>query len=1655
MKKSGLLALLMLCAISWASFGQDPDNRFKMIGKNAQSILINQTYTETLEIYPFGQNGDIIYGLDATADIKLNGENSLVRMLLTDDNFNEYLVYESYDLLLEGEGTFSIKEMCEETSILDGVKPYSILLEIKNAELKLKSLSFSTSLDSGLDVEQVKKQKKKDQNEIKIKKINNNLQRQGKHWVAGPTSVSELSYGQRKKLYGQSTFPAGFEYYAGGVITAGSTDTSSTDGTLKSVTTTSSSPYVDEWDWRNRHEKNWITSVKNQGLCGGCWAFATAGATEAMVNLAFNQQLNLDLSEQDLISCSPAGGCGGGVPGIALDYISTSGIVDETTFPYSETDQTCNNKGTNPGELIKIGGKYEFGSSDYPRTEDILKKMLIHLGPVSGGLHDWNHAMTLVGYKVVKEGDVFYYRDLNLWRSWKTVEAGDPLIGKTVWIFKNSWGEYSGDEGYVYVETPLSNIVQTFAIKTPISSEVKNRQVVCEDRDGDGYYWWGLGPKPATCNGPDQPDGNDADPTLGPIDQYGYCMKIGVAPVANFNSTNTTVTNDETVTFSDLSSNALTRQWIFEGGIPSSSTLENPVVSFPNIGTYDVSLTVTNPDGSDSKTISNYITVQKKSYCNSYGDASNEWIASVKINDQTHTSESSGTTGYKNVTDFTFNATAGSSQDFTLTPGFTGTSQYEFWRIWIDFNDDGDFDDDGEQLVWTLYGKSSVSGTFEIPAELNITTRMRISMHRNSTISQCDVFDYGEVEDFTIQIGSGSSIDNSPVANFTSSKTSINTDETLTFTDLSTNTPTSWSWSFEGGSPATSTTQNPAVTYSSAGTYKVTLTATNADGSDTKSVDNYITVTQPVIAPVADFSASPRSLEKGGNVNFSDLSSNSPTSWSWTFEEGTPATSTAKNPTVTYNTSGSYKVVLTATNAGGSNTKTAYNFIEVTESVVFPVADFAANKTIINTGESVSFSDISSDATSRSWIFEGGNPGTSTAQNPIVTYYTAGTYKVTITATNGSESDTKIIDNYITVTEPVNPAVPPVADFSANKTAINTGESVNFSDLSSDATSWSWTFEGGTPGTSTAQNPTISYNTAGTYNVTLKAINADGSDTQTVTNYIQVSDPVIPPTADFTADNTSITEGETVTFSDQSNNEPTSWSWTFEGGTPGTSNQQNPMVTYATAGTYSVTMLVSNPAGSDTKTALSYIQVKEYVHSYCIPTASASSEWIAGVKIGEQSKTSGSNGYADFTSFGFDLESGTNQTITLTPGFNPRSKFEYWAVWIDLNQDMIFSDSEKLLSSSKSKSEISGTIIIPTGYNITTRMRVAMSPTAPAACSDLTGEVEDYTVNIYEPAPVADFTVSSTTVAVGESVQFTNTSLYNPTSLSWDFGITNFAAGSESAEEPVITYNSPGEYLVTLTASNNLGSSQKSKTITVHDQSNPVLDYCIPVNISTTANYISSVVFTDIEVQSGGDGYLLSATSFTNIVPGQSYFTELTPLTSSTRNFWRIWIDFNMDGDFEDADETVFLLNNKKGTVSDDIFIPTYASGTTRMRVAMKVGGAPAACEDGFAGEVEDYTISFTAPMMASTSKPLEESVVENNIEVYPNPTTNYININVHEIGFEDTYSIYDLSGKIVTKGQISSSFTKVDLSDFPSGIYLVKVLNFDKMSINKIIKKD
>ncbi|MDD1686473.1 PKD domain-containing protein [Methanoregula sp.] len=165
-----------------------------------------------------------------------------------------------------------------------------------------------------------------------------------------------------------------------------------------------------------------------------------------------------------------------------------------------------------------------------------------------------------------------------------------------------------------------------------------------------------------------------------------------------------------------------------------------------------------------------------------------------------------------------------------------------------------------------------------------------------------------------------------PDASFNATPRSVYITFPVNFTDTSLNTPTSWLWDF--GDETTSTEQNPSHTYTLVGVYTVTLTATNSAGSDSETQSQYITVTAGN-GPVANFSGTPLSGYAPQTVAFTDLSTNSPTTWSWNFGDG--GTSVLQNPTHQYTVAGTYTVSLTVTNtsSGVTNTRTKADYILV------------------------------------------------------------------------------------------------------------------------------------------------------------------------------------------------------------------------------------------------------------------------------------------------------------------------------------------------------------------------------------------------------------------------------------------------------------------------------------------------------------------------------------------------------------------------------------------------------------------------------------------------------------------------------------------------------------------------------------------------------
>lgn len=394
----------------------------------------------------------------------------------------------------------------------------------------------------------------------------------------------------------------------------------------------------------------------------------------------------------------------------------------------------------------------------------------------------------------------------------------------------------------------------------------------------------------------------------------------------------------------------------------------------------------------------------------------------------------------------------------------------------------------------------------------------------------------------------------------------------------------------------------------------------------------------------------------------------------------------------------------------------------------------------------IQFTHTGTDAQTFSWDF--GDGARSSDRNPTHTYVTAGTYDVRLVCTGAAGTDTTFRDNFINVSGPV---------ATLNALFIGTPVSgpapldVQFTDQSTGYVSnHSWSFGDG--GSSAVKNPTRRYTAPGQYTVRLIVSGASGSDTLTKPNYITVTSASGAPVAAFAASPLSGTRPLTVTFTDQSTGNPTSWQWTFGDGN--SSSQRNPTHTYTAAGSYNVTLRVTGPGGTDTESKNAYIVV-------------------------------GSGNTAPVAEFGADVTSGL---APLTVKFHDKSVGHVSTrLWT-------FGDG-----STSGQRDPSHTYTSAGNYTVSLTV---------GGSGGTDSEVKTGFISVTCNAPTANFTVDRTSAIVGADVRFTSTSNGPINRFSWNFGDGN----TSSSENPSHEYDSPGTYTVSLTVSGDCGSDTETKT---------------------------------------------------------------------------------------------------------------------------------------------------------------------------------------------------------------------------------------------------
>jgi len=361
-----------------------------------------------------------------------------------------------------------------------------------------------------------------------LKAIQQAIIEKGANWVAGETSMSVLSPNERVC----GLIITDFEY-----IQPQAEYDPSGDGVLPS-----------RLDWRSYDGHNWVTSVKDQGYCGSCWAFAPIASFESRMKIITdNWQQNPNYSEQFLVSCSDAGSCDGGWESLAQDYMQTTGVCDEACFPYVADDVPCDPCADWDSRLAQISSWRWVGGSW--RSIDVRKiKEALEFGPVttamevytdflaySGGIyeHTWGdfqgyHAISIIGW--------------------------DQTTQPACWICKNSWGTDWGERGFFRIEMGVNEC----AIEQQTSSLIPN--------------------------------------TLPAIDFTGTIEETaanGATPI--------------TMSFTAIYNGGAVDNWLWDFGDGKTSTKMNPIHTYLSTGSYTVSLIATGPEGSDTEIKSNFI----------------------------------------------------------------------------------------------------------------------------------------------------------------------------------------------------------------------------------------------------------------------------------------------------------------------------------------------------------------------------------------------------------------------------------------------------------------------------------------------------------------------------------------------------------------------------------------------------------------------------------------------------------------------------------------------------------------------------------------------------------------------------------------------------------------------------------------------------------------------------------------------------------------------------------------------------------------------------------------------------------------------------------------------------------------------------------------
>lgn len=669
-------------------------------------------------------------------------------------------------------------------------------------------------------------------------------------------------------------------------------------------------------------------------------------------------------------------------------------------------------------------------------------------------------------------------------------------------------------------------------------------------------------------------------------------------PVANFSATPLTGCAPLLVKFTDLSTGNPTN-WKWDLGNGTISTLKNPSVTYFASGQYKVTLMVKNATGSDTLVKDQYITVQVDPTVNFNGlPASGCLPLSVQFTDQTIPG-SGALSSWKwdfgdGFTDLSQNPahtyTSSGTFDVTLQVknsfGCGGTiSKSKFINtsnsVKADFNNNVQTNC---KPPITLNFKNLSSGPASIKYSWNFGDG-------STSVQANPSHTYTTAGNFTVQLiassSAGECIDTikksivigTVTPNFTSPFT-VCPGVPFSLMNTSLPSPAGALWDFGDGTRSDSL--SPVKTYATPGNYSVKMVADF--GACRDSVSKTITVSP---RQITTFNASDTAACKAPlTVNFTPAVTGV-TAYKWDFGDG--VTSTLRNPSHTYNATGSYDVSLITTNSAGcQDTLKKLKYVKIQAATIsLPYLPLKNCIPFTYTFTSV----ISSPEAVTSYLWNFGDGTTDTAATPTHTFASVGSYAITFTivtksgcTTTSTNVDAVIVGNK------------PAANFSASPLVACANVPINFTDLSTgNVNEWQWSF--GDKDISASKNPAHLYADTGYFTVTLKVRSNGCPDSISFPNYIYIK----PAVSKFTV-RSSCTSPLQKTFVDSSKGAD-SWVWDFGDGSPG-SALQNPVHTFPDTGTYTVSLKVTNLSTGCDNTSTKLVQV---IREKAMFTASATS----------------------------------------------------------------------------------------------------------------------------------------------------------------------------------------------------------------------------------------------------------------------------------------------------------------------------------------------------------------------------------------------------------------------------------------------------------------